>query len=50
MVSESEILGGGGCDRTDTLGTDAVPKNNLRYGAGWGTTNVDCGVNPNGNV
>ena len=50
MVSESEILGGDGCVGTGTLGTDAVPDTTLRYGAGWCTTTVDCGVNSNGNV
>ena len=50
MVSEIEILGGDGCDGTDTLRTDAVSETTLRYGSGWGKTTVDCGVNSNGNV
>ena len=50
VVSESEIIGGDGCDVTDTLGTVAVSETTLRAGAGWGTTTVDCGVNYNGNL
>ena len=43
MISESESFGSDGCDGNITLGTDAAD-------TGWGTTNVDCGVNYGGNT
>ena len=44
------MFGGDGCSRTDTLGTDAVSEATLGYGAWWGATTVDFGVNYDSNV
>ena len=49
-MSEGELFGGYGCDGTDTLVTDAVSETTLGSGAGWGETNVDCGVNYDGKL
>ena len=50
MISESVIVGGGGCAGTDTLRTYAVSETTLGAGAGWCATTVDFRVNPDGNV
>ena len=50
MMSESAILGGDGCARTDTLVTDAVSEITLVSDAGWGATTVYYGVNSYGNL
>ena len=50
MVTECTIFGVDGYDGTENLGTDIVSDTTLGSGAGWGETNVDYGVNSNGNV
>ena len=50
MMSEGANLGGDGCVWTETLRTYTVSENTLGYGTGWCETNVDCGVNSDGDV
>ena len=44
------MFGGYGCSRTETIGTGVVSEATIGYGAGWGATTVDCGVNSDGNI
>ena len=50
VVAEGTIFGNDGCDKTDTLGTDAVSENILGAGEVWSAATVDCGVSYDGNV
>ena len=43
-------FGGDGCAGTTNFRTYAVSETTLVAGAEWGATNVDCGVNSDGNV
>ena len=47
---EIENFGGDCCAGNENLGTDAVSKTIPGDGAGWGVTNVYCGVNFDENV
>ena len=47
---EIENFGGDCCAGNENLGTDAVSETIPGDGAGWGVTNVYCGVNFDENV